>query len=335
MKNKMNDYEVLDFEMVHWADYDLFIAHKANEITYKKQNDMRIISMPTDCLGWKKIFMPIRKVRRLLRLDKVIITPVSSGFILIRFGNVYTYNIKDNQWFNVNILLNCRNPMYNGLLNSSAGIYIGEYGNSNGIGKRIFRSIDEGESWQCVYQFKADSIRHIHCLGWDQFEKKIWVFTGDNDEDCRVLKAEPDFSVVEEIGSGSQKWRACHAIFREHTVEWFMDSPLEEVHYMKYHRRNGEIETGQVVAGPIWFAKEYGEFALAASVQETGLSHKDKLLHLYKSTDFINWNDIATFEHDGWPKSYFRFGTMTFAHGSKVMISCEGVKGLDGKTIRL
>ena len=104
---------------------------------------------------------------------------------------------------------------------------------------------------------------------------------------------------------------------------------------MKYHRKAGSLETGQAVAGPVWFAREYAGFALAASAQEIGPSHKDKLLHLYDSTDHTNWREIATFRHDGWPKGYFRFGTMTFAHGDQVMISCEAVKGLDGKTMRI
>lgn len=335
MQNSTINYEILDYEMVHLADDNLFIAHKANKITYIDHGERQIISIPDEGLGWKKIFMPLRKSRRLLRLDKAMITPTSYGFVMCRFGNVYAYDISNKTWTKVDIQLNCRNPIYNALLNCESGIYIGEYGNKNGIGKKVFRSMDEGKTWSCIFQFDPDAIRHIHCLAWDPFERKIWVFTGDDDENCRVLKASPDFSEVEEIGSGSQKWRACHVIFTKDTVEWFMDCPLEEVRYIKYHRQTGNLEIGQEVAGPVWFAREYQDFALAASAQEIGPSHKDKLLHLYRSTDHTHWDEIATFRHDGWPKSYFRFGTMTFARGNKVMISCEGVKGLDGKTIRL
>jgi hypothetical protein len=45
------------------------------------------------------------------------------------------------------------------------------------------------------------------------------------------------------------------------------------------------------------------------------------------------WEEIYSFFHDGWPKRFFRFGTMTFAHGTLPIISCEGVKGIDGKSI--
>lgn len=335
MKNRNFEAAVLNYEMVHWASKELFIAHEANTITYRKNGNEEKIEMPVDELGWRKLLIFFRKVRRLLRTDKVMLTPTDSGFVLVRFGRVYVYDSSTHEWNKSTIVLNCRNPMYNGLLNLEGVLYLGEYGNPSGIGKRILRSIDSGYNWACVYQFTPDEIRHIHCLAWDEYEKKIWIFTGDSDHECKVLKADVDFRCVELVGGGSQIWRSCHALFTKDKVRWMMDSPLEKVKLIEYDRKTQKISTGQSFPGPVWFAKQYKNQAFAATAQELGPSHEDKKLHLYQSTDLEIWKEIAVLEHDKWPKRYFRFGTITLSHGDIPYISCEGVKGLDGKSIKL
>lgn len=328
---------VLNYEMVHYASDSLFIAHRADKITYQKSENKKIIKMPLQVGGWKKLCMPFRKARRLIRLDKAMILPTDYGFIMARLGQIWLYNEKVDKWQKSEQELNCRNPMYNAFLRLGSGeLFLGEYGNPNGIGKRILKSFDGGLTWQTVYQFKSDEIRHIHCLAWDEYEHKIWIFTGDSDTESKVMKTDAEFSSVEMIGAGSQEWRACHAIFTEKTVEWMMDSPLKEVHHIKYNRESKHISVGQTFPGPVWYARQYDdEVAIAATVQEIGPSHKDKEVHVYKSHDLKQWTEIVTWKHDGWPKRYFRFGTITVCRGEKKMLSCEGVKGLDGKSIEL
>lgn len=325
--------KVLDYEIVHWNDENLFIAHKANKITYIKNNEKRIIDIPTDSLGWKKFFMPMRKARRALRIDKTMVIPNKCGFIAIRNGHIYVYDEEKGSWSKSETLLNCRNPMYNAILNVDGNLYIGEYGNPNGIGKRILMSRDDGHSWTCVHQFGPDEIRHIHALLWDEYEKRIWVFTGDFNPEPQVFKADKEFKTIERVGGGTQQWRACHAMFSEKYVDWIMDCPLEEVHHIRLNRATGEISIGQSFAGPVWYARKYGEVVYAASAQEVGPSHIDQKMHLYKSKDLQNWTEIGVFAHDGWPKGYFRYGIMTAARGKTPMFSCEGVRHYDGKTI--
>lgn len=334
MRNKTVS-NVLDYEMVHWNEDNLFIAHKANTVTIVRDGKTRILRIPTNSLGWKKVFMPFRLARRALRIDKVIIIPNRCGFLAIRNGHIYVFNEEKNSWDESKTRLNCRNPMYNAVLNVEGCLYVGEYGNPNGIGKRILMSQDDGFTWRCVHQFNPNEIRHIHALLWDEYEKKIWVFTGDFNPEPQVFKADIAFEKIERVGGGTQEWRSCHALFSEKCVDWIMDSPLEEVHHIRFHRENGEIEIGQSFDGPVWYAREYRGVAYAASVQEKGPSHKDKKLHLYKSKDLTKWTEIASFNHDGWPKGFFRFGIMTAVRGKDPMFSCEAVKGLDGKTIEV
>ena len=331
--NSELSFDILDYEMVHWNSPDLFIAHKANTITYINNGAKKLIELPMENLGWKKWFMPLRKARRALRIDKTVILPCSVGLVAIRGSYIYVYDCKNESWSEADIRLNCRNPMYNAFLNVDGVLYIGEYGNPNGIGKRILMSKDAGFTWKCVYQFQPEEIRHIHSLEWDPYENKIWIFTGDSDQESQVLSSDKEFQKLEIIGGGTQYWRSCHAIFFEEHVDWIMDSPLKEVRHIRFNRTTRQISVGESFAGPVWFARSYGDWTYAASAQEIGPSHKDKLLHLYKSKDLEHWEEIEVFQHDGWPKRYFRFGVMVAVRGSTPMFSCEGVKNLDGKTI--
>lgn len=220
--------KVLDYEMIHYASDDLFIASKSNKIYL---ND-RIIKIPENLSIIKKIAKQFRKGRRLFRLDKTIVYPLGKNLVIIRGGKVFHYDMKtDKLSFIMNIA--CRNPMYLGITATEDGtLYMGEYGKPSKIGKRIFKSDDGGRTWDCIYQFKVNEIRHIHCIAWDTFEKKLWVFTGDKNGECKVISADKSFQKLNYIGDGSQRFRSCHAIFSKEFVDWLMDSPIETVRHI-------------------------------------------------------------------------------------------------------
>jgi len=336
---KLNILSVEDYEMVHFASPDFFVAHKGEKITCRRKGREQIIPMPGRLNLFENAASKFRKARRLLRLDKAVILPTDENLLLFRRHEIWRYSFAEGMWKKCDVILNCRNPMYNGVLRTPDGdVFFGEYGNPGRAGKRIFKSSDNGVTWKCVYTFSPDEIRHIHCLSWDPFEEKIWVFTGDADHECKVLCCDREFNTVVVIGQGSQAYRACHVIFSEKTVDWIMDSPLETVRHVKLDRNTGTISFHSEFAGPVWFAGKLGNrLAIAASAQETGPSHKDKNLHVYASGDMEKWEEVASFEHDGWPKKLFRFGTITIARGESTdycfYLFCEGVRGLDGKTI--
>ncbi len=330
---------VKDYEMVHYASPELFIAHKANLITYINREQKLFIPFPGRFSMAVKVALKFRKIRRMFRLDKAMIIPTEAGLVLFRQGEIWCYDIKNRIWQASNITLNCRNPMYNGILCLPSGeLFVGEYGNPGGLGKRIFKSIDNGYTWSEVYSFLPGEIRHIHCLAWDHFKEKIWIFTGDADEESKVLCCDKEFENMEVIGRGSQVFRTCHVMFSDKTVDWIMDSPIETVRHVQLERSTRKVSLHNYFAGPVWFTKKLlNGITVVASIQEIGPSHIDRLLHLYATKDMESWQELIKFKHDGWPKRYFRFGTICFARGNfeadSFYMFCEGVKGLDGKSV--
>lgn len=76
-------------------------------------------------------------------------------------------------------------------------------------------------------------------------------------------------------------------------------------------------------------------YYLAATAQEIGLGVKDKYAHLMVSKDLEKWEDIYQFQHDGFPRRYFKFGVIGFADGyqqsNSFYLFAEAIKRLDGK----
>ncbi len=75
----------------------------------------------------------------------------------------------------------------------SGTIYWGEYfDNRERAEVHIYVSTDRGRTWQIAYTFPAGSIRHVHNIVYDRWGDCLWILTGDNGAECKVLRASSD-----------------------------------------------------------------------------------------------------------------------------------------------
>ena len=333
---KLSIIKEIDEEIIHYADLEKVISSKFNEIRIKEICCEKIIKLPIS--KSKNILGRFRLIRRLLRLDKMWVIPLTTGYIVFWQGRVYHLSNDLSKLVLVMKMTGCRNPLYNTIANiDGKELFFGEYGRPHPEGKSIYRSRDGGLSWKKVYNISSDKIRHIHSCNWDPYEEKVWVFTGDFEGQAYVLCADRDFKNVEWIGDGTQYYRAINVFFEKDSVHWLMDSPLKEVHHVKLNRLTRQIEIKQTFPGPVWYSKRLEDgYYIAATAQEKGPSHKDKCLHIMVSSDLENWEDIATFESDFMPKGLFHPSVIAFADGIQTSqgfyMFFVAVKGFDGKS---
>jgi hypothetical protein len=200
----------------------------------------------------------------------------------------------------------------------------------------VYRSLDRGRSWAKVFVFPRGRIRHVHGCHWDPVEQKIWVFTGDFQDECHVLCADREFRNVEWIGDGQQAFRACNAFFEKDAVHWIMDSQLEASFHVRLDRRTRSIEKRTAFPGPVWYSKRLSDgLYLATTAQEVGPGVRDRFAHLLVSRDLVRWEDVHRFDHDGLPNRIFKDGVVAFADGEQASagfyLFFEAIRGLDGK----
>jgi hypothetical protein len=330
--------DVLNFEIAHYDSAALKIFSKFNTVTFFENEDKKEIKLPLPIV--KKILGKSRLVRRLLRLDKCCVIPTATGHVFFWQGAVYHLSPIENLVKTLT-LISSRNPMHNCVAQlDSRTLIFGEYGNPHPNGKNIYRTEDGGLNWSVVYNFSCDDIRHVHNCSWDHSSQRLWIFTGDFNGQCKVISTDPNFQDIRTYGDGSQIYRATGAFFEKNYVHWIMDSPLDEVRHVRLDKKTGEIKIGQSFPGPVYYYLSCTDGVyLVCTVQEIGPSHKDKFLHVYASRNLKKWTEVARFEHDRFPKRFFKFGVGAFADGAQTsedfVMHFEAVKGFDGKVVRL
>ena len=71
----------------------------------------------------------------------------------------------------------------------NGSIFFGEYLLNTDRSKpvNLYRSIDNGNSFQIIKTFPAGDIRHIHFIKWDPYEKCLWLGTGDYGDNLSLI----------------------------------------------------------------------------------------------------------------------------------------------------
>ena len=72
----------------------------------------------------------------------------------------------------------------------------------------IYASTDRGATWNVAYTFPRGAVRHVHNIVYDEWAHCLWVLTGDDGSECRILRVSCDFRNVETVLSGHQQARA-------------------------------------------------------------------------------------------------------------------------------
>lgn len=125
-------------------------------------------------------------------------------------------------------------------------IYYGEYVTRR-LGKdetiALFRSDDEGRSFDIVYEFPSLKVRHIHAVQWDPHGDVLWMGTGDGDEQSRVGYSKDRGETFLWVGQDSQDFRTVNFTFAEDHVAWLSDTAEVPSRALRWRRENWAIET--------------------------------------------------------------------------------------------
>ena len=217
--------EIPNSEIVHHSESGLLVTSKGNYINLNQGKKLVRLNLPIPLI--MRPLYSFRLIRRLLRLDKmnvIVIDNETLKIIIIYQGVVYS-SINGEKPAKIFKLEHGRNVLHNSLAKTPEGCLIfGEYyGNNNQDPVNIYRINLSNFDWDIPYTFKSGEIRHVHSCLWDKYSQKIWIFTGDFQDECRVYETGTSFEDFEIIGAGSQQWRAVSAFFTTDFVYWIMD----------------------------------------------------------------------------------------------------------------
>ena len=193
--------------------------------------------------------------------------------------------------------------------------YWGEYfDNAQRDEAHIYASIDGGLRWDVAYTFPNASIRHVHNIVFDRWTKCLWIFTGDYGRECRILRASPDLSNVDEVVAGDQQARAVAVIVDESGLFFASDTPLEQNHV--YHLdRSGRLQhCAEISSSSIYGCRtRLGMFF--STMIEPSEANASRDVALYGSSDGEHWTALAQWRKDHWPMKYFQYGNAFLPDG--------------------
>ena len=107
--------------------------------------------------------------------------------------------------------------------------YFGEYfQNMDKTEVHVYGSEDSGRTWKIVYTFSAGNINHIHGLYLDPYTERIWIVTGDRENECIIGWTDDGFRSFHEEFRGGQKYRSCQLFFYKNFIIYATDSQYIE-----------------------------------------------------------------------------------------------------------
>jgi len=194
-------------------------------------------------------------------------------------------------------------------------IYWGEYfDNRERAEVHIYASSDRGRTWDVAYTFPAGAIRHVHNIAYDRWGDCLWILTGDEGPECKVLRACRDLGSVETLLSGSQQTRAVAAIPNKDALYLSTDTPFEQNHVLRLDRACRVEKLAELTSSSIYGCHTSNALFFSTMV-EPSAANPTREVHLIGSADCANWQMLARWDKDSLPMRYFQYGNAILPDG--------------------
>lgn len=214
--------------------------------------------------------------------------------------------------------------------------YFGEYfQNMDKTEVHVYGSEDSGRTWKIVYTFLAGNINHIHGLYFDSYTERIWIVTGDRENECIIGWTDDGFRSLHEEFRGGQEYRSCQLFFYKDFVIYATDSQYVENEIRAFNRETLEIISLTKIQGSAIKGGQMGDVSYLSTTVEPSKVNRDNHSHVWVSRGGREWKEVFMAEKDCWP-SILQYATMEFPiywdKTDKLYFSGRAVKMLDGKT---
>lgn len=215
-------------------------------------------------------------------------------------------------------------------------VFWGEYfDNPHREEVHIFASRDRGDHWDVAYTFPKGAIRHVHNIVYDPWDDCLWVLTGDNGSECRILRAACDFSRVEVVLSGKQQTRAVALVPTRDAVYFSSDTPLETNHVYRLDR-GGKLTEASTLSSSSICACQVGSAVFFSTMVEPSKTNLEPNVCIYGSFAEGHWSRPLQWRKDRWPMRLFQYGNAFLPDGNNstdlLAVTTVGVEGADCET---
>lgn len=170
----------------------------------------------------------------------------------------------------------------------------------------LWCSLDGGVSFDIAHTFAAGAVRHIHFIQQDPVDGSLWMGTGDRNPESALWRS-PDGKDWQQVGGGSQQWRAIGLAFGRDAITWGTDAGLDAPDFgncaVRFDRRTGQVETVQVLQGPVHGVSSLpGDGVVLTTGCEGGRNESDARVHLWHADAQGQWRELASWRRGLQPR---------------------------------
>jgi hypothetical protein len=178
----------------------------------------------------------------------------------------------------------------------------------------VFGSTDQGATWNIAHTFPKGAVRHVHNIVYDSWENCVWVLTGDNGNECQILRVSCDFKNVDVVLSGNQQARAVSLVPAADGLYFSSDTPLERNHIYRLDRR-GSVSTLADLSSSSIYGCGVGNAIFFSTMVEPSNVNPDRTVNLYGALDGVQWRQQLSWPKDRWPMGLFQYGNAFLPDG--------------------
>lgn len=282
---------------------------------------------------WRSLTSKVRQSSRLLRdgFHALAVLP-SSGLVAAVPGAILTLLPGEDKFHVTHRILRGTRPLHVTAIPRGSAFW-GEYFDNPARDEvHIYGSTDQGVTWSVVHTFPKRSIRHVHNIVYDSWGDCLWVLTGDDGDECRILRAACDFSRVDTVLQGNQQARAVALVPAEEGLYFSSDTPLES-NYIYLLDRRGTLSQLASISGSSIYGCRVGQEIFFSTMVEPSAVNTDRHVRIYGSRSGRTWESLLAWKKDFWPMGLFQYGNAFLPDGNNdtqyLAVSTVGVSSDD------
>jgi hypothetical protein len=286
--------------------------------------------------AWRTVTASSRLASRLFRDGFHALATLSSGHMVGTVPRaIVTLSPGETEFYVSHKVFRGTRPLHLAVTPSDH-IFWGEYfDNPRRDEVHIYASNDRGAHWEVAHTFPKGAIRHVHNIVYDEFENCLWILTGDNGSECRILRVSCDFKTVDVILSGNQQARSAALVPTRVALYFSSDTPFETNHVYRLDRR-GNVARVAELSGSSIYGCRVGNAVFFSTMVEPSAINSSRNVSLYGSLDGIQWQRVLNGKKDRWPMGMFQYGNAFLPDGNTttnlLAVTTIAVEGADLET---
>ena len=311
--------------------YDRTLLRKRARILYVDDNTLysqignRLCTSDDNGISWRKY--PVKLVGGAFAYSRIHARITRNGvhcakkltggnILLVAKRGIYVYDQEENKSIKSFSIPRGSRPLFI-CENQNGDLFWGEYfGNAKRDEVNIYKSKDRAKSWEIIYKFEKNGIRHVHGVFYDPYDDRIWLTTGDDDEESAIWVTNNQFNTLEKVLSGSQQCRATQLVFTNDYIYFGTDTPFEINHIYRLDKSAGKAEKVATVESSIYWGCKVGDCLFFSTAVEPSSLNPYNFAVIWASLEGSRWVQIAKYQKDFWPMKYCQIGQIYLPQGN-------------------